>query len=600
MIIKEKSRSEVPKEYQWNLELMYKTDEDWKLDYNQLKNEIPQFEKYKGNLLQNSDTLYEALEKYYNLNRNIQNLYVYAKMRHDQDTDNVDYQVLLGEIENLDKELSETISFLVPELLKSEYEVIENYIYTNPNLKRYERRLKKIFRFKNHILSEKEEKIISSFSKISTTASRISGLVRDADLKFDTIVDENNQEIELTNSNYAIFIESKNREIRKDAFFKIYKGYEGVKNTLAASLAGEVEVNNTLSKLKNYDSARIQSLYSNEIELQIYDNLIKIANNNLDILYKYYDLKKERLGVSELHLYDIYAPIVTEIDKKYSYEEAKQLIIESLSVLGENYIKDLKQAFDDNWIDIYPNANKKSGAYSFGSYDSPPFILLNYKDTFSNVSTLTHELGHSMHSFYSNKNNEYQDASYKIFVAEVASTVNELLLYKYLLKKSNNKHEKLYILSEIMDKFKSTFFRQTMFAEFEMLIYDLASQNKILTHQLLSDEYYKLNQRYFGNNVTIDEQIKYEWMRIPHFYYDFYVYQYATGLVAACQIVEDILNNRENSVHNYLQFLTTGDSDNPIELLKIAGVDIRNKNVFENALQFFAQTIKEFKEISSN
>jgi len=351
------------------------------------------------------------------------------------------------------------------------------------------------------------------------------------------------------------------------------------------------------AKILNFNSSLEASLYSDNVSTDVYNNLIDTVNNNLHILYKYYDLKKEVLELDELHLYDIYLELIKELDKEYSYEEAKELVINALSVLGDDYINNLKKAFDEKWIDVYNNVGKRSGAYSSGFYDTNPFVLLNYESKLKDVSTLAHELGHSMHTYYSCKNNTYNNSSYKIFVAEVASTVNELLLNKYLLKHSTDDKEKLYILNSLLELFKGTIFRQVMFAEFERDMHKKHENGEILTHDLLSNEYYKLNQKYFGPNVVVDEQIKYEWERIPHFYYNFYVYKYAIGLSAACYIVDGILNNRENALENYLNFLKSGGSDYPVNELKIAGVDITSPEVIESAIKTFDNTINEMKKL---
>ena len=377
----------------------------------------------------------------------------------------------------------------------------------------------------------------------------------------------------------------------------MYKGYSSVKNTIASTMYGAVNSNVVIANLKNYDSAIKASLYADNVTTDIYDNLIETVNNNLDTLFKYYSLRKDVLGLTELHLYDLYANLIESAEKKYTFEEAKDIVLNALKPLGENYVKDATKAFTERWVDVYPNETKRSGAYSGGCYDTYPYMLLNYQGRLNDVSTLAHELGHSMHSYYSRKNNSYQDADYKIFVAEVASTVNELLLCKYLLKESQDKEVKLSILNRLMELFKGTIYRQTMFAEFEKDMYQIVEQGNIFTWEDLSNMYYDLNKKYFGNDVVVDEDIKYEWSRIPHFYYNFYVYKYATGLSAACFIVDNILSGKENALESYLEFLSAGSKYYPLEELKIAGVDMTDPKVVESAIKMFDEAINEFNEL---
>ena len=422
-------------------------------------------------------------------------------------------------------------------------------------------------------------------------------LLKDSDLTFGYIEDEEGKKVELTCSNYSLYIESKNREVRKNAFQTLYKTYKQFINTFASTLSGNINENITIAKIKKYNSTLEWCLYPDEIKEEVYNNLIKTVNNNLDILFKYYDLKKEVLKLDELHLYDIYTPIVSEFTKKYPFEEGKQLVLDALSILGEDYIEVLKKGINNHWIDVYPTKAKRTGAYSGGCYDTEPYLLLNYQEQYNDISTLAHEAGHSMHSYYTRTNNPYQYGDYAIFVAEVASTVNEILLAKHLLEVSTEKEEKLFILDNLMNLFKGTIYRQTMFAEFEQSIYKDAEEDIPLTADYLSNKYYQLNKKYFGENVFVDEEVQYEWSRIPHFFYNFYVYKYATGISAACQIVNNILNNKENAVENYKKFLSCGSILNPIDSLKLAGVDLTKKEVIESALKMFNETIEEFKNI---
>lgn len=597
MKILEKTRSDIEDKYKWDLTKIYGKEEDFLKDYNQTKEEIKEITKYKDNILKSAKNLYEFLKLYFDLSRSLEKLYMYAHLNNDSDTTNNDYQIFYGKISNLYKEFGELTTFVVPELLKSDYSLITKYMEENPKIKEYENYLKEVYRYKQHTLSLEEEKIFSSLSKALSLPSKTYEKLTDADMKLGLIQDENKNEIELSDRNYSKYISSENREVRKQAFEAMYNSYHSFINTIASTMAGEVDINASIAKLKNYDSAISMALYDDNVNIEVYNNLIDTVSKNLDVLYKYYKLRKDILKLDELHLYDIYTNLIDEKEKDYEFEEGKKLVIEALSVLGNDYIKDLNKAFDEKWIDIYSNVGKRSGAYSSGGYDTYPYLLLNYQNRLNDVSTLAHELGHSMHSYYSKKNNTYQDYDYKIFVAEVASTVNELLLFKYMLKTSKDKSEKLNILNRLMELFKGTIYRQTMFAEFEKLIYEANNKGEILTADFLSDKYYELNKKYFGNDVALDEDIRYEWARIPHFYYFFYVYKYATGLSCACYIVNSILEGKENALENYLEFLKLGGRYYPIEELKIAGVDITNKEVVESAISMFNEVIDEFIEV---
>ena len=388
-----------------------------------------------------------------------------------------------------------------------------------------------------------------------------------------------------------------NREVRKRAFEILLGGYSKYKNTLASCYANYVDTNISLSKIYNYDNALSASLFPDNVDESIYKNLIKTVNNRLDVLYRYYDIKKKALNLDEFHLYDVYANLVDECDKNYTFDEAKKLVLKALKPLGDEYQEVLNKAFNERWIDIYHNKGKTSGAYSSGFYDTNPYILLNFEGKLNDVSTLAHELGHSMHTYFSCKNNPYQYSSYKIFVAEVASTVNELLLSNYMFKNSNNKEEKLNIINHVLELFKSTIYRQTMFAEFELLMHQKREEKEVLTSTFLTDNYYDIVKKYFGKNVVCDDLIKYEWSRIPHFYYDFYVYKYATSLSAACYIVTCILNNEKDALNNYLRFLSMGGSDYPVNELKKAGVDMTDSKVIDSAIDMFSDYLDKFEEI---
>ena len=591
------NREEIQEQYTWDLNKVFNNIDEFNKNYDEVKKEIHDYIKHENIMLENATNFYNAINDYYQINRKLEKLYVYTSMLFDENTSNNNNQSLKLKMSNLYDEWGEFSYFITTNILKKDYKEIEEYYKEEPRLLDYEIILKQEFRYKEHTLTDIEEKLLSNMGKLFNNNHMTYSLLKDSDITFDSIRDEEGNEVELTCSNYSIYIESTDRRVRQDAFKSLYKTYKQFINTFASTLNGSVNEIITHAKIKKYNSAIEATLYKDELSVDIYNNLIKTVNNNMDILFKYYDLKKELLNVDELHLYDIYTPIVSTFNKKYPIEDGKQLVIESLKVLGEDYINTLQEGIENRWIDVYPTKSKRTGAYSSGSYDTYPYVLLNYQDQYNDVSTLAHELGHSMHSYYARSNNDYQYGDYSLFVAEVASTVNELLLSKYLLKTSKEKDEKLFILDNLMTLFKSTIYRQTMFAEFEQDIYNSAEQDIPLTADFLSNKYYDLNKKYFGDNVTVDEEIKYEWSRIPHFYYNFYVYKYATGLSAACMIVDNILSGKENAVEDYKNFLKVGSTKNPIDSLKIAGVDLTKKEVIESALKMFDNTIEEFKKI---
>lgn len=591
-------RNNIEEQYKWDLRQVFDDIEEFNKIYEEARIKIKDFSKYETIMNKNATNFYNTLKDYYEVSRVLDKLYVYTSMNFDTDTSNNQSQALKLRVSNLYDEWNKVSFFVTPTILKKDYQEIEKYYKEEPRLLDYEIILKRQFRYKNHTLSDKEEKLLSSISKAMGNHYETYTLLKDSDLTFGNIKDESGKEIELTASNYSIYIESKDRNVRKDAFQTLYKTYNQFSNTFASIISGNIKENITISKLRKYNSTREYCLYADELDTSIYDNLINSVSSNMDILYKYYDLKKEVLDLEEFHLYDIYTPIVKDFDKKYSFDEAKELVLKSVAVLGEDYVEILKQGYKNNWVDIYPNKAKRGGAYSGGCYDTEPYMLLNYQEKYDDVSTLAHESGHSMHSYYARENNPYQYGNYAIFVAEVASTVNELLLSKYLLKNSRDNKEKLFILNNLMDLFKGTIYRQTMFAEFEKIIYEDAEQDIPLTAEHLNNKYYELNKKYFGSNVILDEEIKYEWSRIPHFYYDFYVYKYATGLSAACHIANNILSGKDNAVEDYKKFLSCGTTLNPIDSLKLAGVDLTKKEVVESAIKMFDDTINEFKELS--
>lgn len=594
---KEMLRSEQKIENTWDLSKIYASISDYEKDYDVVKKLMANISKYQTHILDSSKSLLELLDLDQKTERIIGKMANYAYRKYDEDLSNVDSQKLVGNFDKLYTEYSQNGSFIVPEILKGDYSLIEKYINEEEGLKEYELLLKRIFRNKPHVLSEKEENILSSMQLIAGEPEKIAGIIRNSELQFQTIKDENGNEVKLTNENFMIYLKSRDRRVRKDAFEALYSSYDKYKETLAETLQGHVMVLSNSSKLRGFSSSKEASLFSNRVNTKVYDNLIKVVHDRMNVVYDYFKLKKEALKLDDFCLYDTYVNLEEGIDKKYTYEEAKKIVLDVVKVFGEDYQKTVQSAFDNRWIDIYPNKAKRGGAYSSGSYDTLPYILLNFQGEYNDVSTLIHEMGHSMHSYYSNQNNPYLYSSYKIFVAEVASTVNEMLLNYYMLEHASDNKEKRSILSDMMDLFKSTIYRQTMFSEFEDFIFNEFENGNVLTNELLSNKYYELNKLYFGDGVIINDDIKYEWERIPHFYYDFYVYQYATGLSAACYIVKRILNNEENAVSDYLKFLSTGDSMDPIEELKVAGVDMEDEKVINGAIDMFQEIINEYRSL---
>ena len=594
---KELLRSDQKKENTWNLESVYANKNEYQKDCDMVTKSMKELQIYKDHILDSSKNLLKTLELDQKIERIISKMAVYAHRKYDEDLSNVKSQELIGSFDKLYTEYQKESSFIVPEILKQDFTLIESYIKEEPKLIEYQLLLERVFRNKPYVLSEKEEKILSSMQMIASEPEKIAGIIRNSELQLGSILDENEKTVALTNENFVLFLKNTNRRVRKDAFLTMYHSYQKYKETFTETLQGHVMALANSSKLRGFKNSKEASLFRNRVDSKVYDQLIKTVHNRMDVVYQYFKLKKDALKLDDFCLYDTYVNLDPSLDRKYTFEEAKEIVLNVVSVFGDDYKKVAESAFRDRWIDIYPNKAKRGGAYSSGSYDTLPFILLNFQGDYRDVSTLAHELGHSMHTYYSNCSNPYQYSRYKIFVAEVASTVNEMLLNYYMLEHATNQSEKKSILSEMMDLFKSTIYRQTMFSEFEDFIFDEYEKGNVLTNELLSNKYYELNQEYFGNDVIINDEIRYEWERIPHFYYDFYVYQYATGLSAACYIVNRIRNHEENAVEDYLKFLKTGDSKDPIEELKVAGVDMLDEKVVNGAIDMFQELINEYKSL---
>lgn len=588
------SRQEVPEHLQWDLTTIFANDAAWETEYEALKKDIEQIKAFQHTLGQSAEQLYNAFKLQDELSERLGKLYTYAHMRYDEDTTNAFYQGLNQKAENLLTIASSYMSFIVPEILQIDEAKIQSFLDSYEPLRLYEKTLSEIARQRKHILTEREEQILSEASEPLQAASHTFSMLNNADLTFPTIQDENGSEVELTHGRYIRFLESQNRKVRKAAFTAMYATYERYKNTFAATLNGAVKKDNFYAKVRNYRSARERALDGNNIPEKVYDQLVETINEKLPLLHKYTSLRKTLLGVDELHMYDLYVPLIKDVKMDKTYEEAQQDVLQSLQPLGKDYVAIVQEAFNNRWIDVVENKGKRSGAYSSGAYGTNPFILLNWQNNINDVYTLTHELGHSVHSYYTRKHQPYRYGNYSIFVAEVASTCNEALLSEYYLNHLTDENERLYILNHFLEGFRATVFRQTMFAEFEHDIHLRAQRGEPLTAETLTDIYYALNQKYFGDEIVIDEAIGLEWARIPHFYYNYYVYQYATGYAAATSLAKQILTEGAPAVERYKDFLKAGSSDFPIEVLKKAGVDMTQKEPILNALAVFEEKLNEF------
>ncbi len=590
-------REDVDSQFKWKLEDIYSDISLWEKDFKKVKGIAIQIEGFKGKLADSPQMLLDCLKMSDELLSLNDKVFVFARMKRDEDNGNSTYQALTDRASTLATEVFAAISFIVPEMLNIPEDKLLSYAKTDKELSVYMFMIQESLRQKNHILSEKEEQLLAMSSEISDAAGDVFTMFNNADIKFPYIKDEEGEEVEVTKGRYVAFLESKDRRVRKDAFDAVYSTYKKMKNTLATTLTANVKKNRFYSMVRKYPSAIEASLDNDNVPVNVYNNLIETINNNLSLLDRYLKLRKKALKLEELHMYDLYVPMVEEFDKKIPYEEAKATILEALKPLGEEYIGYLQKGMNSSWIDVYENEGKTSGAYAWGSYKTHPYVLLNYQDKINDVFTLAHEMGHALHSFYTNMTQPYVYSEYKIFVAEVASTVNESLLMRYLLPRAKSKEEKAYLLNHYLEEFRGTVFRQTMFAEFEKIIHEKVEQGGALNSKELCDMYYQLNKKYFGETVNVDEDISMEWSRIPHFYSSFYVYKYATGFSAATAIAERILTEGQPAVDKYLEFLKSGGSNYPIELLKIAGVDLSSPQPIQDALAVFEKTLDELEEI---
>lgn len=588
------ARSEIDDKFKWAVNDIYSSDEAWEKDYNSILELTGQPSELKGRMGESAGMLYKALKEYEQVEYITERVYVYAFMKYYEDTGNSKYQEMSGKAQMAAMKVSEKYAFLEPELISIDTDVLDKYISEDERLGMYKHFIDDCLAGKKHTLSEKEEALLAKASQMSTVPNEVFSKFNNADVKFGRVKRENGQEDELTNGNFVTFMESQDRAVRKAAFEALYKQYGAYINTIAAVFYGNVKQAMFYADAREYKSTLNMYLDGSFIPENVYKNLIKTVNDNLDKMYCYVDIRKKALGVDELHFYDIYAPMVEDIDWKISYDEAKDIVVKALAPMGEEYVSHIKEGFNNGWVDVYENTGKRSGAFSWGAYGTHPYVFLNYSDTLNDVFTVIHEMGHAMHTYYSNANQPYIYAGYKIFVAEVASTCNEAILMQYMLKNTDDEKKKRYLLNHFFEQFKGTLYRQTMFAEFEMEAHAKAEHGEVLSAESLCAMYKKLNEKYFGPDMVIDDEIALEWARIPHFYTPFYVYQYATGYSAAIAISTKILAGDEQVIAGYRKFLSGGSSMHPIELLKLCGIDMTRPDVVQEALDVFGELLKQW------
>ena len=590
-----KDRSSIESIYKWNIDEMYNNKEAIDVDIKKVESILKEVKNYKGKLGSSKDSLYKALKLSEDASRIVQNLYVYTHMKQHEDTRINENQGMATKIEMLSTELSMATSYIVPEIISIDDKILNEFLESK-ELSFYRKYIDDILREKPHTLSEREEEILAATSDISGVAENVYDMLSFADLEFPEIEDEEGNKVKLTHSNFSVFLKSKNQRVRKDAFEALYSVYDKYKNTFASTLYGGIKSEIFYSKMRKHKSALEGSLFNDDVSVDVYNNLILAIDENLDSLNKYVELKKRFLGLEEIHMYDLYVPLTDKFDMKIPYEKAQEIILEALRPLGEEYLNIIKKAFSERWIDVYENEGKQGGAYSWGSYDSHPYILMNYHDDLNSLFTLIHELGHSVHSYYSRTSQEYLYSNYKIFVAEVASTLNELLLINYLLDNSSSREETIYLLNYYLEQFRTTVYRQTMFAEFEKITHEKVEGKEPLTAKEFTDIYYGLNEKYYGKSCNVDKQIGLEWARIPHFYSNFYVYKYATGFSAASALSQQILKEGESAVQRYISFLKSGGSEYPLVQLKSAGVDMEKKESVDSALSVFSELVDKLEK----
>lgn len=592
-----KDRKDIDVKDTWNLESIYANNELWEEDYAALEKDAAEFAKLKGAIEADVSKIPAVLDAYYGLHRRLSKLSVYARMRFDQDTTDSTYQTMSAKIGSLGVKIGAASAFVEPEILSYSKEQLEAAEKENERTAYYGRKIEEMLRGQEHTLDAEKEELLAAAGDMAEAPDDIFSVLMNADMKYPDIVLEDGTHLPLTNSTYISYMESPDCAVREGAFKTLYGQIASLKNTFAAIYRGNLKQAKFYAQSRKYSSARAMYLADSNVPESVYDNLLSAVHEALPMMYRYVAVRKKVLGVDKLHMYDVYTPIVAAQNQTYEFEQAKQMVLEALKPMGEDYLSHAREGLENRWIDIYPNKGKKGGAYSWGCYDSQPFILLNYTKNLDSVFTLIHEMGHSIHSYYSITAQDYAYSDYKIFVAEVASTCNECLLMHDLLEKTTDKEQRKYLLNHYLDSFKGTLFRQTMFAEFEKTAHDYCAQGKPLTAEALSQMYLELNQKYFGPDMEKDEEIAYEWMRIPHFYTPFYVYQYATGYSAAVALSAKILKEGKPAVDAYMSFLKGGESKDPIDLLKMAGVDMTTEKPVADALALFGELVAELEAL---
>lgn len=592
-----KDRKDIDVKDTWNLESIYANNELWEEDYAALEKDAAEFAKLKGAIEADVSKIPAVLDAYYGLHRRLSKLSVYARMRFDQDTTDSTYQTMSAKIGSLGVKIGAASAFVEPEILSYSKEQLEAAEKENERTAYYRRKIEEMLRGQEHTLDAEKEELLAAAGDMAEAPDDIFSVLMNADMKYPDIVLEDGTHLPLTNSTYISYMESPDRAVREGAFKTLYGQIASLKNTFAAIYRGNLKQAKFYAQSRKYSSARAMYLADSNVPESVYDNLLSAVHEALPMMYRYVAVRKKVLGVDKLHMYDVYTPIVAAQNQTYEFEQAKQMVLEALKPMGEDYLSHAREGLENRWIDIYPNKGKKGGAYSWGCYDSQPFILLNYTKNLDSVFTLIHEMGHSIHSYYSRTAQDYAYSDYKIFVAEVASTCNECLLMHDLLEKTTDKEQRKYLLNHYLDSFKGTLFRQTMFAEFEKNAHEYCAQGKPLTAEALSQMYLELNQKYFGPDMEKDEEIAYEWMRIPHFYTPFYVYQYATGYSAAVALSAKILKEGKPAVDAYMSFLKGGESKDPIDLLKMAGVDMTTEKPVADALALFGELVTELETL---
>lgn len=591
-------RSEVATELTWKLEDIFASEKEWEEALNEALSLADEIVSFTGKVTESADTLYKVLEIYEKCQLKFHLVSGYAFKTRDVDTTSTSGQTLYAKAMSAEVAASEKLAFLEPEIIAASDEAVEKFYNEKPELVKYKIFITEIRRGKEHSLSPELEKLLAGTNELAELPYEGFATLSNADLKFPEITNEKGEKIQITNGRFVPLEEGKDRAVRKEVFEKYYETFGSFKNTWAILYAGQVKQLMFNARARKYSTTLEAAVDGNNVSPEVYKNLVEAINDNLDKMHRYVRLRKKLLEVDELHMYDVYVPIVKDYEVKYTIEEAKELVLKAVEPLGTEYVNLLKKAFTERWIDVVENEGKRGGAYSSGVYGVHPFVLLNFNGTLDNVFTLAHEMGHAMHSYFSNEGQNFLDSRYRIFVAEVASTTNEVLLMEYMLKNAKDNKERAYLLNHYMDSFKGTVYRQTMFAEFEKTSNEIAESGEPLTHENLTKLYLKLNKKYFGEDMVSDELIGYEWMRIPHFYYNFYVYQYATGYSAAVAIAHRILKEGEAAVNDYMKFLHSGCTADPVSLLKIAGVDMATKEPINSALKVFERVIEEMEELT--